>query len=106
MKKRAVLASTLIMFSVAVLPSSAQAVEYNAYGAACVVGSAGSSTFTATKRGFYVWVWRTGSTVNGSGVQYLSAGQTKVLATPSATTTSTRFGVLTGSATFAYVTCT
>lgn len=103
MKKRATLSSVLMAISLAIIPGSAKAAEYPAFGASCEVG--GNSSFTAAKRGFYAWVWRTGSTVNSSGVQYLTAGQVVTISTPGSTTTSTRFGVLTGSKTFAYITC-
>lgn len=103
MKKRAALSSFLIAFSLVMIPGSATAAEYPAFGASCEVG--GNSSFTATKRGYYSWVWRTGTTVNGSGIQYLSAGQTVTAATPAGTTTGTRFGVVTSSKTFAYITC-
>lgn len=103
MKKRSIFTSILLSISVAVLPSPAHAVDYSAYDALCVVG--GNSSFKAAKRGYYAWVWRTGSTVNQYGLQYLSAGQILTTTTPLNTTTSTRFGVLTGSKTFAYVTC-
>lgn len=83
--------------------AAVSAQEYNAYGASCTVGA--TSTFTAVKRGFYAWTWRTGSTVNGGGVKYLSAGQSWTPTTPGAADSTTRFGVLTTSKTFAYVTC-
>lgn len=103
MKKCSMFISMLLTISFAVLPGSANAVEYSSYSASCEVG--GNSSFTATKRGFYAWVWRTGSTVNQYGFQYLSPGQTLTNTTPGGATTSTRFGVLTGSRSFAYVTC-
>jgi hypothetical protein len=103
MKKRAALSSFLIAISLVMIPGSAPAAEYPAFGASCEVG--GNSSFTAAKRGFYAWVWRTGSIVNSSGVQYFTAGQVVTISTPVSTTTSTRFGVLTGSKTFAYITC-
>ena len=96
----AVIAATLT------IPTAAIANEYPAYGAICDV-SDNESTFTATKKGFYSYVWRTGNTINGYNVRYLTAGQTFTTTNPSGgvITTSTRFGVVTGSRTFAYVTC-
>ena len=94
----AVIAATLA------IPSAAIAVEYPAYSAGCDV-SDNQSTFTANKKGFYSYVWRTGNTINGYNVRYLTAGETFSPTNPSGVTTSTRFGVVTGSRAFAYVTC-
>lgn len=103
MKMKIFIGAFGLVLSSIVLPSSANSAEYLNYSASCTVS--GTSTFTAARRGFYTYVWRTGSTVNGYGVKYLSAAQSWILTTPSAANNTTRFGVLTTSTTFAYVTC-
>lgn len=85
-------------------PVIAFANEYPAFSATC--SDAGNSSFVATKRGFYTYVWRTGSTTNGGGIVYLRAGQAFEIDSPDAVEAGqTRFGVLTTSRTFAYITC-
>lgn len=102
-KQRILLMATVLLVSTVIPNVAAKAQEYPAYGATCAVGS--QSSFTANKRGYYTWVWRTGSTVNGSGVRFLGAGQTWVISTPGSVNNTSRFGVLTTSTTFAYITC-
>jgi hypothetical protein len=93
----AVAAAAILLFSA----TPAAAVPYNA---ACAVN--GQSSFTAVKRGWYLYAWRTGTTANGGGLVYLQAGETKTLTTPGAVTSSSKFGVATStSMTYAYILC-
>jgi hypothetical protein len=103
-KLRVLIGALSLILSSIVLPTSAHSAEYSAYSAAC--SYAGNSSFTAVKRGFYSYVWRTGSTVNGGGVVYLRAGNSFSIATPIGTNNTTRFGVVTSTSTaFAYIFC-
>ena len=65
----------------------------NAFSATC--SASGDSSFTAARSGRYGWVWRTGTTVNGYGSQYVNAGQTITVDTPDGVDGSSKFGVVT-----------
>ena len=103
MKLRILISTLGLLVAATVIAPSANSAEYPAFSASCTVGS--TSSFTATKKGYYTYVWRTGNSVNGYGVKYLSAGASWSPNTPGTATTSTRFGVVTTSTSFAYVTC-
>jgi hypothetical protein len=107
MRRKIISLSICSVLLIVAAPTPASAVEYPAYNASCDV-SDGISTFTAVKRGFYTFTWRTGSTVNGFGLRYLTAGESiGVLNNPSGVNSSTRFGVVSSSSkNFAYITCT
>lgn len=106
MKKRLALSlAAVAALGLAVPATSNAATATNAFSAACTAG--GSSSFTATVRGWYAWTWRTGTTVNGSGYRYLNAGQSVNESTPGAVDTTSKFGVVGAkSRTYSYVTCT
>ena len=104
MTRAAKLGSALAAAALIFSATPASATPYNASCAS--VGAGGQSSFTAVKRGWYLYAWRTGTTANGGGVVYLRAGQVMNLATPSAVTSSSRFGVMTTtSTTYAYIYC-
>lgn len=102
MKK--IIAATTAALSCAVLvPQAAQA--SNPFNASC--DAATTSAFTAPRSGIYAWVWRTGTTVNGYGAQYVRSGDTVEVDTPDGVDGTSKFGVL-GSRTksYSYETCT
>jgi len=105
MKKRLALSlAAVAALGLAVPTTSNAATASNAFSAACTVS--GSSTFTATVRGWYAWTWRTGTTVNGYGYRYLSAGQSVSESTPGGVDGTSKFGVVGAkSRTYSYVTC-
>lgn len=95
-------AAATLALAFALVATPAIAVPYDA----TCSSSGGSSSFTAVKRGWYFYAWRTGTTANGRGVAYLRAGQQLTLSNPGGLDNSSRFGVLTGtSTTYAYVYC-
>lgn len=103
MKRTLIIASALAL-GISLTPAVAHAGE-GTYEAACVVN--GSSTFTATRSGFYYYAWRDGSTALGGGIAYVRAGRTWTQATDSDATPTAKFGVLRlGSTGYSYVTCT
>ena len=101
MKRATKIGSTIAAAALIVTATPASATPYDA---SCTSG--GQSSFTAVKRGWYLYAWRTGTTANGTGLVYLNSGETKYLTTPGAVTSSSKFGVMTStSTTYAYIYC-